>query len=120
MRRNRLFTAPPQAMPPSLRRLALPLLCGACAAPASAMRLVLIRHAQSANNVAASEERSRTDISAAEAQENFERRRVEDPSLSELGSRQAEELGAMLAADGELARYAESPICVYCSPMQRT
>ena len=84
------------------------------------MRLLLVRHAQSVNNVAAREERSRTDISQAEIQENFERRRVEDPGLSELGTRQAVALAESLSDDEELAAYDDGSVCVYCSPMQRT
>lgn len=84
------------------------------------MRLLLVRHAQSLNNVAAREERYRTDVSVEEMRENFERRRVEDPALSQLGTQQAEALASYLAADNEIAAYADLPVCVYCSPMQRT
>jgi len=79
-----------------------------------------VRHAQSVNNVAAREERSRTDISQEEIHERFERRRVEDPDLSELGTRQAEALAEAIDIDEELAAYTGKPVCVYCSPMQRT
>lgn len=86
----------------------------------TSMRVLLVRHAQSVNNVAASEERSRTDISAAEMQERFESRRVEDPPLSELGERQAEALACSLLQDPELAAFFDCPATVYCSPMRRT
>ena len=60
---------------------------------AASMRILLIRHAQSQNNVIAREERSVPGRSRSEARAAFEKRRYEDPALSELGSAQAKALG---------------------------
>ena len=81
-----------------------------CVSAASAMRLLLVRHAQSVNNVAASEERSRAGLGTAEAQERFEYRRVEDPALSPLGERQAELLVRSLLPKGAAATSRKVPL----------
>lgn len=92
----------------------------ACFTSTTAMRVLLVRHAQSTNNVVACEERSRTDISVAEIERSFESRRVHDPALSVVGEQQAEALVRSLLFDPELAFYLDHPAPVHCSPMRRT
>ena len=87
---------------------------------AQSMKVLLIRHAQSQNNVAAREERAVVGRSKEETKLAFEKRRVDDPALSELGTRQADALAKYLASDPLLAAHAHEEIVVRCSPMSRT
>lgn len=104
----------------SRRLLSTAVLSSSLLPAASSMRVLLIRHAQSQNNVIAREERSVPGRSRKEARAAFEKRRYEDPMLSELGSAQAESLGEWLATDPLLAPFADERVDVLCSPMQRT
>ena len=75
------------------------------------MRVLLIRHAQSQNNVIAREERSVPGRSRKEARAAFEKRRYEDPMLSELGSAQAESLGTYPLPDSAPAPLSHASGC---------
>lgn len=93
-------------------------LCVLCVLPGSvtAMRLLLVRHAQSQNNVIAAQ----TAIKYAgrpnsEMRAEFERLRSHEPALSATGTAQAELLSDYLAKEG----LPHGAPC-YCSPMQRT
>ncbi|AXE39168.1 histidine phosphatase family protein [Acidipropionibacterium virtanenii] len=70
------------------------------------MHLLLIRHAQSANNALVTED--------ADHPENYLSTRVADPPITQLGIRQAEALGAWIGGVDP------HPTRLYCSPMRRT
>lgn len=70
------------------------------------MHLLLIRHAQSANNALVTE--------TAENPEGYLSTRVADPSITALGVEQGEALGAWIGGVDP------RPTRLYCSPMRRT
>lgn len=67
------------------------------------MQLLLIRHAQSANNLLAASDPG-----------NYADRRVSDPGITDLGVQQAAALGAWIGG------VSPRPTRLYCSPMKRT
>ena len=95
----------------SRRLLSTAVLSSSLLPAASSMRVLLIRHAQSQNNVIAREERSVPGRSRKEARAAFEKRRYEDPMLSELGSAQAESLGTYPLPDSAPAPLSHASGC---------
>ena len=83
----------------------------------TALRVLLVRHAQSKNNLIAAEVAVKyAGRPVEEMRAEFEARRSHEPELSDLGSVQAEMLGTTLAD-----MFADcSDVPVHCSCMQRT
>ena len=86
---------------------------------ANGLRLLLIRHAQSQNNVIAKQMAIKYEgQSHSQMRKEFEKLRSYEPDLSEVGSRQADALKDYMlrAFEGLVGQ----PIPVYCSHMIRT
>lgn len=82
------------------------------------MPVLLVRHAQSANNVLWSEVRSKGRGDWDEDVASYDKLRTMDPALSDLGLKQAEALATYFKANPPFGSKAIS--AVYASPMQRT
>jgi broad specificity phosphatase PhoE len=91
------------------------------------MKLFIIRHGQTTNNVLMAgvyARRDKGEITAQQAEEEWLAQRVDDPSITEIGMEEATQLGAfygeVFKATGSILRIMPSPFlrtCQTCRPL---